>query len=156
MGAQVRATLGRSLSPDSSMKTNTGMAIVFNDVMKEISPTPPQQQDPTIRTAIYGYPCDIFATTSSDDSNPTYYGQYQMNNDKSDWYDVMGLTDKGKHIAIEFLDNGKKLCNFQVDDDLDAQLDAEFESSLEFNYPKDTLWSGADEAAGEKNASVIA
>ena len=138
---------------DSSMKTNTGMAIVFNDVMKEISPTPPQQQDPTIRTAIYGYPCDIFATTSSDDSNPTYYGQYQMNNDKSDWYDVMGLTDKGKHIAIEFLDNGKKLCNFQVDDDLDAQLDAEFESSLEFNYPKDTLWSGADEAAGEKNAS---
>lgn len=138
---------------DSSMKTNTGIAIVFNDVMKEISPTPPQQQDPTIRTAIYGYPCDIFATTSADDSNPTYYGQYQMNNDKSDWYDVMGLTDKEKHIAIESLDNGKKLCNFQVDDDLDAQLDAEFESSLEFNYPKDTLWSGADEAAGEKNAS---
>lgn len=138
---------------DSSMKTNTGIAIVFNDVMKEISPTPPQRQDPTIRTAIYGYPCDIFATTSADDSNPTYYGQYQMNNDKSDWYDVMGLTDKEKHIAIESLDNGKKLCNFQVDDDLDAQLDAEFESSLEFNYPKDTLWSGADEAAGEKNAS---
>ena len=138
---------------DSSMKTNTGIAIVFNDVMKEISPTPPQRQDPTIRTAIYGYPCDIFATTSADDSNPTYYGQYQMNNDKSDWYDVMGLTDKEKHIAIESLDNGKKLCNFQVDDDLDAQMDAEFESSLEFNYPKDTLWSGADESAGEKNAS---
>lgn len=61
---------------DSSMKTNTGIAIVFNDVMKEISPTPPQRQDPTIRTAICGYPCDIFATTSADDSNPTYYGQY--------------------------------------------------------------------------------
>ena len=138
---------------DSSMKTNTGMANLFNDVLRELCPTPPQENDPTVRTAIYGYPCDIFACTKADEAHPTYYGQYQMNNDKSDWYEVTGMTDKTKHIALEFLDNGKKLCNFQTETDVDAQLDAEFATSYEFNYPKDTLWSGADEAGGETNAT---
>ena len=138
---------------DSSMKTNTGMGNLFNDVLKDLCPTPPQEEDPTVRTAIYGYPCDIFAATKADEAHPTFYGQYQMNNDKSDWYDVTGMTDKTKHIALEFLDNGKKLCNFQADEDVAAQLDEEFETSFEFNYPKDTLWSGADETAGEANAS---
>ena len=138
---------------DSSMKTNTGMANLFNDVLRELCPTPPQESDPTVRTAIYGYPCDIFACTRADEAHPTFYGQYQMNNDKSDWYEVTGMTDKAKHIALEFLDNGKKLCNFQTDADADAQLDAEFATSYEFNYPKDTLWSGADEAGGETNAT---
>ena len=138
---------------DSSMKTNTGQANLFNDILKDLCPTPPQQEDPSVRSCIYGYPCDIFAATKADEAHPTYYGQYQMNHDKSDWYDVTGMTDKGKHIALEFLDNGKKLCNFQVDDDIDTQLDEEFASSYEFNYPKDTLWSGADTEGGETNAS---
>ena len=138
---------------DSSMKTNTGMANLFNDVLRELCPTPPQEKDPTVRTAIYGYPCDIFACTKADEAHPTFYGQYQMNNDKSDWYEVTGMTDKAKHIALEFLDNGKKLCNFQTDADADTQLDEEFATSYEFNYPKDTLWSGADESAGETNAT---
>ena len=138
---------------DSSMKTNTGMACLFNDVLRTVCPVPPQQEDRTVRTAIYGYPCDIFAATSADEAHPTFYGQYQMNNDKSDWYEVTGMTDTERHIALEFLDNGKRLCNFQTDEDLDAQLAAEFDSSFEFNYPKDTFWAGADTAAGELDAS---
>ena len=138
---------------DSSMKTNTGMACLFNDVLKDLCPTPPQQQDATVRSAIYGYPCDIFAATSADEAHPKYYGQYQMNNDKSDWYEVTGMVDAGKEIALEFLDNGKPLCCFQARADLDAQLEEEFDSSYEFNYPKDTFWQGADEAAGEANAT---
>lgn len=138
---------------DSSMKTNTGMACLFNDVLKDLCPTPPQQQDATVRSAIYGYPCDIFAATSADEAHPKYYGQYQMNNDKSDWYEVTGMADAGKEIALEFLDNGKPLCCFQARADLDAQLEEEFDSSFEFNYPKDTFWQGADEAAGEANAT---
>lgn len=55
---------------DSSMKTNTGMACLFNDVLKDLCPTPPQQQDATVRSAIYGYPCDIFAATSADEAHP--------------------------------------------------------------------------------------
>ena len=138
---------------DSSMKTNTGMACLFNDVLKDLCPTPPQQQDASVRSAIYGYPCDIFAATSADEAHPKYYGQYQMNNDKSDWYEVTGMADAEKEIALEFLDNGKPLCCFQARADLDAQLAEEFDSSFEFNYPKDTFWQGADETAGEANAT---
>lgn len=138
---------------DSSMKTNTGMACLFNDVLKDLCPTPPQEEDRTVRSAIYGYPCDIFAATSADEAHPKYYGQYQMNNDKSDWHEVTGMTDRERHIALEFLDNGKPLCCFQAAEDIDKQMEEEFDSSFEFNYPKDTFWQGADEAAGEANAS---
>ena len=138
---------------DSSMKTNTGMACLFNDVLRTLAPVPPQQDDPTVRTAIYGYPCDIFAATQADEAHPKFYGQYQMNNDKSDWYEVTGMTDPDSHIALEFLDNGKRLCNFQTDEDIDTQLTAEFDTSFEFNYPKDTFWQGADTEAGEADAS---
>lgn len=138
---------------DSSMKTNTGMACLFNDVLKDLCPTPPQQQDGSVRSAIYGYPCDIFAATSADEAHPKYYGQYQMNNDKSDWYEVTGMVDAEREIALEFLDNGKPLCCFQAAADLDRQLDEEFDTSYEFNYPKDTFWAGADTEAGEANAT---
>lgn len=139
---------------DSSMKTNTGMACLFNDVLKDLCPTPPQQQDASVRSAIYGYPCDIFAATSADEAHPKYYGQYQMNNDKSDWYEVTGMADADKEIALEFLDNGKPLCCFQARADLDEQMEEEFDTSFEFNYPKDTFWQGADETAGEANATA--
>ena len=142
---------------DSSMSTNTAMAKVFTDVFRVIAPTPPQLLDPNIRMAIDGYPCDIFASTSVDDANPLYVGQYNLNNDKSDWADSTGMKISGEGIddslkmALEFLNNSTKLGNFQVDADIDAQLEAEFDDALEFNYPKDNFWNSADPSKDEVN-----
>ncbi len=140
---------------DSSMTSNTGMAKMANDMFKTIAPTPPQQTDETgqIRSCIYGYPVDIFASTYEEDGNPFYCGQYNLNHDKSAWYDVTGMTDEDTQIALEFLNNTAKLDLFQVDTDAETQFDNEFSQALEFNYPKDTLWAGASEADGEKNAT---
>ena len=142
---------------DSSMSTNTAMAKVFTDVFRVIAPTPPQRINPNIRTAIDGYPCDIFASTSVDDANPLYVGQYNLNNDKSDWAELIGMNMSGEGIndslkmALEFLNNSTKLGNFQVDADIDTQLEAEFDDALEFNYPKDNFWNSADTSKGEVN-----
>ena len=142
---------------DSSMSTNTAMAKVFTDVFRVIAPTPPQLLDPNIRMAIDGYPCDIFASTSIDDANPIYVGQYNLNNDKSDWADSTGMKISGAGIdnslkmSLEFLNNSTKLGNFQVDADIDAQMEAEFDDALEFNYPKDNFWNSADPAKDEVN-----
>lgn len=142
---------------DSSMSTNTAMAKVFTDVFRVIAPTPPQLLDPNIRMAIDGYPCDIFASTSVDDANPLYVGQYNLNNDKSDWADSTGMKISGAGIdnslkmSLEFLNNSTKLGNFQVDADIDAQMEAEFDDALEFNYPKDNFWNSADPAKDEVN-----
>lgn len=147
---------------DSSMASNTGQAKVWNDLFYNIDPTPPQKNDPTIRSCIYGFPCDVFAATSEDDANPTYYGQYNLNNDKSDWYEVTGMNEKlangndivaGHIIALEFLNNSAKLGLFQVESDFDTQATKEFDSALEFNYPKDTFWTDADTEGGEAIAS---
>lgn len=144
---------------DSSMTHNTGMAKLFTDVMKELGLlTPAQQIDSRRRTSIYGYPIDVFSAESIEGER-TYYGQYNFNNDKSDWAEVVGFKgvegiDEDKVISLEFLNNSERLGNFQVDADADTQFDAEFGDALEFNYPKDTLWSGADTTDGEKNATT--
>ena len=145
---------------DSSMSTNTGMAKVFTSVFRTIAPTPPQLIDPNIRMAIDGYPCDIFASTSVDDANPIYVGQYNLNNDKGDWADSTGMNISGAGIddslkmSLEFLNNSTKLGNFQVDADIDAQMEAEFDDALEFNYPKDNFWNSADPEKGEVNVDA--
>lgn len=138
---------------DSSMTSNTGMAKMANDMFLEIAPTPPQQTDTSVRSCIYGYPVDIFASTTEDDANPFYCGQYNLNHDKSDWYDVTGMTDSENHIALEFLNNSAKIDLFQVNTDAETQFNDEFDEALEFNYPKDTFWNSADTESGETNAT---
>ena len=143
---------------DSSMTHNTGLAKLFNDCFKEIGLfTPPQEIDNTIRTAINGWPCDMFSAESIDEK-PTYHGQYNFNNDKSGWAPVVGFEgvagiDESKVISLEFLNNSQKLDLFQVDEDIEAQFNREFENALEFNYPKDTVWSNPNTAKDEKEAN---
>ena len=61
-------------------------------------------------------------------------------------------------FCLEFLNNTQKLCNFQVDgtgDVLEAQLQAEFDSAFEFNYPEDYFYNpanGAEAPAAMKQA----
>lgn len=171
---------------DSSMTTNTGGAKFFNDGMKEMGLLTPAQayaQDHNVsadyRAAIDGIPCDLFAARSEDE-DLTYYGQYNMNNDKSDSYPIFGqdktigeekwgeggtldyLTadDSGTKqylpIAIETLNNTNPCCLFQWVPSTDAKhtafMDKHFDGGLELNHPKDTFWnSGKGDAAEEPN-----
>lgn len=152
---------------DSSMTHNTGMAKLFNDVMKELGLlTPPQEIDSDIRSTINGYPVDVFSAETIDGER-TYYGQYNLNNDKSDWADVTGMnpvTDADGNevewecpISLEFLNNSYALDKFQLygttDDEVDAELDAGFDDALEFNFPKDVFWN---EAVAAKEEGTVA
>ena len=133
---------------DSSMAQNTGGAKLWNNLMKSLGfLTPPQQVDSNVRTAVDGFPIDVFSAESLEDT-PTYYGQYNLNHDKSDWQDIIGLEgvdgfEPAESIAFEFLNNTEPLCLFQGQSDLDAQAAAEFDNALEFNYPSDTTWDSA-------------
>lgn len=135
---------------DSSMTQNTGFAKVFNNIMKASgSLTPPQRVNSNYRTAINGWPCDVFSAESLDEV-PTYFGQYNFNNAKADWASILGLSgvegiDDSKVIALEFLNNSEKLCLFQSDEDIDQQLVNEFDNALEFNWPAVKNWASANE-----------
>ncbi len=148
---------------DSSMTHNLGGAKLFNDCMKELGLlTPPQRIDSRIRTAIDGFPIDMFSAETMDGER-TYYGQYNLNNDKSDWAEVTGmkpvkaadgtLIEWECPIALEFLNNSYALGKFQLfgttDAEVDAELTAGFDDALEFNYPKDLYWSEAVAAKEE-------
>ena len=163
---------------DSSMTTNTGGAKFIHDGLKEMGLLTPAQryaQDhpdtcpEDIRSAIDGIPCDLFVAKSADE-DLTYYGQYNLNNDKSDSYPVFGqddtiggenwgegdtldyleTNDDGKReylpICLETLNNSNDLCLFHWLPSTEAGhtdfLDNNFDGGLEFNHPKDTFWSG--------------
>lgn len=145
---------------DSSMAQNTGGAKLWNNLMKSLGfLTPPQQVDSNVRTAVDGFPIDVFSAESLEDT-PTYYGQYNLNHDKSDWQEIIGMEGVDgftptEPMAFEFLNNTQPLCLFQGLSDLDAQAAAEFDNALEFNYPaktggEDTKWANASTA--KKNA----
>lgn len=136
---------------DSSMTHNTGTSKLMNEVFKEMGIlTPPQQLNTAYRTGFDGLPIDIFSSESADGESE-YYGQYNFNNEKKSSGKVYGFDpiDLGNGTSLEclccleFLNNSEKLCNFQVDPDLDTQLDNEFDDALEFRYPEDdTTWNG--------------
>ncbi len=141
---------------DSSMVQNTGGAKLWNNLMKSLGfLTPPQQVDSTVRTAIDGYPIDVFSAESLEDT-PVYYGQYNLNHDKSDWQEIIGMEGVDgftptEPIAFEFLNNTQPLCLFQAEADLDTQAASQFDNALEFNYPaktggEDTKWANASTA----------
>ncbi|MCR5394165.1 MAG: hypothetical protein K6E86_02060 [Bacteroidales bacterium] len=148
---------------DSSMALNTGVAKLYNDVMKELGLlTPPQQYEYenggevlsaiSVRSAIDGFPIDIFGSETDDGEN-TYYGQYNFNNEKSKSGKLFGMEGVDGFepvcpITLEFLNNTARPCLFQSDSDED--LTANFDAACEFNYPEDvttTSWTTEQETA---------
>ena len=153
---KVKVLCAKADYSDSSMVQNTGGAKLWNNMMKALDfLTPPQMEDRTVRTAIDGYPIDVFSAESLEDT-PVYYGQYNLNHDKSDWQEIIGMEGvdgftPDEPIAFEFLNNTQPLCLFQGAADLDAQAAAQFDNALEFNYPSktagaDTKWANAPTA----------
>ena len=161
---------------DSSMTTNTGGAKFIHDGLKEMGLLTPAQRyaedhgvDDDIRSAIDGMPCDLFVAKSASD-DLVYYGQYNMNNEKSDSYPIFGQDDTigsetwgeggtlnyleaggdGRKeylpICIETLNNSNDLCLFHWLPSGEAGhtdfMDTNFDGGFEFNHPKDTFWSG--------------
>ena len=161
---------------DSSMTTNTGGAKFIHDGLKEMGLLTPAQRYAEdhgvyddIRSAIDGMPCDLFVAKSASD-DLVYYGQYNMNNEKSDSYPIFGQDDTigsenwgeggtlnyleaggdGRKeylpICIETLNNSNDLCLFHWLPSGEAGhtdfMDTNFDGGFEFNHPKDTFWSG--------------
>ena len=173
---------------DSSMTTNTGGAKFIHDGMKEMGILTPAQQyaadhadtcKEDIRSAIDGLPCDLFVAKSVDE-DLTYYGQYNMNNEKSDSYPIFGQDktigeeqwgtgdtlnylqangDRPKEylpICIETLNNSNDLCLFRwlpsTEPDHMDFMDFNFDGGFEFNHPKDVFWNdGGGDAEEEPN-----
>lgn len=173
---------------DSSMTTNTGGAKLIHDGLRSMGLLTPAQryaddhpdtaaQD--IRAAIDGTPCDLFVARSADEDF-TYYGQYNMNNEKSDSYPIFGQDEEigsekwgegdtlnylaagadGQKqylpICIETLNNSNDMCLFRwlpsTEAGHTAFLDANFDGGFELNHPKDTFWnSGGGDADEEPN-----
>lgn len=173
---------------DSSMTTNTGGAKFIHDGMKEMGILTPAQQyaadhadtcKEDIRSAIDGLPCDLFVAKSVDE-DLTYYGQYNMNNEKSDSYPIFGQDktiggeqwgtgdtlnylqangDRPKEylpICIETLNNSNDLCLFRwlpsTEPDHTDFMDFNFDGGFEFNHPKDVFWNdGGGDSEEEPN-----
>lgn len=144
---------------DSSMVMNTGGAKLFDQIMKDLDLlTPPQLwqnehgQDITVRQAVDGIPCDLFVA-DRDGGELTYYGQYNLNNEKSKSGKLFGMEGVDDYepecpIAFEALNNGSEICLFQSagsagSDELEAQLQAKFDDGFEFNFPEDVYYNVA-------------
>lgn len=150
---------------DSSMSMNTGGAKLFNDILKELGLlTPPQRHQYengdsqlsaiNVRTAIDGFPIDVFCA-STVDGESEYYGQYNFNNEKSKSEALFGMTEvegftPSMAMTFETLNNGAKLCLFQSESD--ADVEANFDAGLETNYPDDVKWAGL---SAEQQAKVL-
>ena len=71
-----------------------------------------------VRTAIDGMPIDIFCAETTDGEN-VYYGQYNLNNEKSKSGPVFGMEGVEGYtpecpIALEMLNNTSPVCLFQT------------------------------------------
>ena len=144
---------------DSSMVMNTGGAKLFDQVMKDLDLlTPPQRwqkdhgQEITVRQAVDGIPCDLFVA-DRDGGELTYYGQYNLNNEKSKSGKLFGMEgvdgfEPECPLAFEALNNGSEICLFQSaggagSNELEAQLQAKFDDGFEFNFPEDVYYNVA-------------
>lgn len=105
---------------DSSMTTNTGGAKLINDGLKEMGMLTPAQRYAAdhpdtcgvdVRSSIDGLPCDLFVAKDFGD-DLIYYGQYNMNNEKSDSYPIFG---QDKTIGGETWGEGDTLNYLEAD-----------------------------------------
>ena len=102
------------MSPDSA---NTGNANYWQNLFVE--PTPPQEDDERIQTAIMGYPILLFQRDTANGA-ASFIGRYNLNNDKgnSNAFGLEDDDDEGNDTKCqkwEYLDNSENICNFLTD-----------------------------------------
>lgn len=92
---------------ESSHAHNTGLARLANDIYSSL--TPPQEENPAVRTAIDGFPIAMYYRGSSS-VTPYYFGIYNFNNDKSS-NATFGFTDGCE--SWEWCNNTSPRCLFK-------------------------------------------
>lgn len=101
--------------------------------------TPPQVDNPLVRTTVEGFPIIIFHKATPD-SPRTFLGKYNFNCDKGST-DAFGFTSPTVHQSWEFLNNTSERCLFLSDDFSSLQSDGVtpmWQSDFEVRYPDDT------------------
>ena len=128
------------MSPDSA---NTGNANFWQTTFTE--PTPPQEEDARVQTAVMGYPILVFQRDTASQT-PKFIGRYNLNNDKGN-SNAFGLENDGddgnttKCQKWEYCDNSEDICNFLTDQlralrtDSEGQYYEAWEDALESCYP---------------------
>lgn len=116
---------------ESSHANNTGMCKFINDKLYS-DKTPPQQADPKKRTAIDGFPIQLYIA-KDDQSTPTYMGVFNFNLDKS-CFNNLGLdnTVEGWENCMRFeASSNSDTSAGAFKDDSDKSILEDFE----LNYP---------------------
>lgn len=116
---------------ESSHANNTGMCKFINDKLYT-DKTPPQQADPKKRTAIDGFPIQLYIA-KDDQSTPIYMGVFNFNLDKS-CFNNLGLDN-----GVEGWENCMR---FEVSSNSDTSAgafkddsDKSIKEDYELNYP---------------------
>lgn len=119
---------------ESSGTHNTGMAKIADTYLKDLGfLTPPQKIDSKIRTTIDGFPIVIFHKENKD-SEPTFLGKYNFNNDKST-QDTFGFS--GENECWEFCNNTSERTLFKISEyeSVDENGEPQWLSDFEGRYP---------------------
>lgn len=125
---------------ESSGTHNTGMAVIVDRIMKEQNLlTPPQKENPLVRTTVDGYPI-LILHKADDQAEATFLGKYNFNNDKAS-EDVFGFTPGCE--SWEFRNNFTDICLFKDADWDSTYIDKNgveqptWTQDLEGRYPDD-------------------
>lgn len=116
---------------ESSHANNTGMCKFINDKLYT-DKTPPQQADPKKRTAIDGFPIQLYIA-KDDQSTPVYMGVFNFNLDKS-CFNNLGLDNgvEGWENCMRFeVSSNSDTSAGAFKDDSDKSVKEDFE----LNYP---------------------
>lgn len=99
---------------ESSGTHNTGIAMMIEDALRLMNfRTPPQKENPSIRTAIEGLPMLIFHKLT-ESSSPVFVGKYNFNLDKGD--PIPFGFEKNKAECWEVLNNTSDNVLFKTSD----------------------------------------
>lgn len=116
---------------ESSHANNTGMCKFINDKLYT-DKTPPQQADPKKRTAIDGFPIQLYIA-KDDQSTPVYMGVFNFNLDKS-CFNNLGLDNN--------VEGWENCTRFEVSSNSDTSAgafkddsDKSIKEDFELNYP---------------------
>lgn len=123
---------------ESSGTHNTGIAILLDEMLKEYGIlTPPQRENRSVRTTIYGFPILLFHKTNAS-SSAEFVGKYNFNYDKAA-ESVFGFKEGNE--CWEFRNNTSPLCLFKsadfdslITDDKGRQVPV-WTTALEGRYP---------------------
>lgn len=90
---------------------------------------PPQEDNPPVRTTVYGFPCVVFHQATENDT-PMFIGRYNFNFDKGA-ENVFGFS--GEAESWEFKNNTSPACNFtgEITDDWGDDFEARFPDGSE-------------------------